>query len=42
MQSVKVILYQLGNGKNMVQLSGQSHGLESGISCLQSVDECGH
>lgn len=34
MKNVKVILYQPGNGKNMVQLSGQSDGLESGSSCL--------
>lgn len=34
MKNVKVILYRLRNGKNMVQLSGQSDGLERGRNCL--------
>lgn len=33
-KNVKVILYQPGNNKNMVQISGESDGLESGSSCF--------
>lgn len=31
---MKAILYRLENDKNMLQLSGGSHGLENGSSCL--------